>query len=47
MEADDDGGVEVAIFSGPNAYERACAYANRQYGGFDEIRPAPYRRRRR
>ena len=34
---DDDGAVEVAIFSGPNARERALRYADRQYGRFNEI----------
>jgi hypothetical protein len=34
---DDNGGIEVAIFSGPNAYQRAIRYADRQYGGFEEI----------
>jgi hypothetical protein len=35
---DDDGGIEVAIFSGPRARERAIRYADRQYGHFEEIR---------
>jgi hypothetical protein len=39
---DDDGGVEVAIFSGPNARERALRYADRQYGYFEEVNLAPY-----
>jgi hypothetical protein len=39
---DDDGGIEVAIFSGPNAKERALRYADRQYGQFEEICLAPY-----
>ena len=34
---DDDGGIEVVIFSGPNARERALRYADRQYGDFEEI----------
>jgi hypothetical protein len=34
---DDDGGVEVAIFAGPNARERAIRYADRQYGVFEEV----------
>jgi hypothetical protein len=34
---DDDGGIEVAVFSGPNARERALGYADRQYGNFEEI----------
>ena len=40
---DDDGGCEVAIFSGPNAREWALGHADRQYGNFDEISAAPYR----
>ena len=39
---DDDGSVEVAIFSGPNARERALRYADRQYGNFEEISLDPY-----
>jgi hypothetical protein len=39
---DDDGGVEVAFFGGPNARERALRYAEREYGAFDEIEPGPY-----
>jgi hypothetical protein len=39
---DDDGGCEVAIFSGPNARERALRCADRQYGDFEEISLAPY-----
>jgi hypothetical protein len=39
---DDDGGVEVAIFSGPNARERALRYADRQYGNFQEVSLEPY-----
>jgi hypothetical protein len=34
---DEDGWIEVAVFSGPNAYERAIHYAGRQYGDFEEI----------
>jgi hypothetical protein len=41
---DDDGGCEVAIFAGPHAKERAIRYANHQYGNFEEITLAPYRR---
>ena len=33
---DDDGGIEVAIFGGPNARERALRYAEREYGEFDD-----------
>ena len=39
---DDDGGIEVAIFRGPNARERALRYAEREYGEFDEIGTEPY-----
>jgi hypothetical protein len=39
---DDDGGCEVAIFSGPNARERGIRYADRQYGGFEEVSLPPY-----
>ena len=34
---DDDGGCELAIFSGPRARERALRYAERQYGHFEEF----------
>ena len=34
---DDDGGIEVAIFAGPKARERAIRYADRQYGLFEEV----------
>jgi hypothetical protein len=39
---DDDGGIEVAIFSGPNARERALLFANCQYVIFEEISLSPY-----
>ena len=39
---DDDGAIEVAIFSGPNARDRALRYADRQYGYFEEVSLAPY-----
>jgi hypothetical protein len=39
---DDDGSIEVAVFSGPNARERALRYADRQYGNFQEVSLAPY-----
>jgi hypothetical protein len=39
---DDDGGCEVAIFSGPSAKERGLRYADRQYGQFEEIELEPY-----
>jgi len=35
---DDDGGVEVTIFGGPNARDRALLYANCRYPGFEQIR---------
>jgi hypothetical protein len=34
---DDDGGIEVALFSGSDARQRAISYADRMYGEFDEI----------
>jgi hypothetical protein len=37
-----DGVVEVAVFGGPNARERALRYAAWEYGEFDEIEPEPY-----
>jgi hypothetical protein len=40
---DEDGGSEIAIFSGPGARERSIRYAERQYGAFDEIELQPYR----
>jgi hypothetical protein len=40
---DDDGGIELAIFSGASARERVLGYADRQYGAFEEIALAPYR----
>jgi hypothetical protein len=41
---DDDGGSEVAIFSGGDARQRAIRYAAREYGAFDEIELEPYAR---
>jgi len=38
---DDDGGVEIAIFAGPNARERAIRYADQQYGRFEEVTLEP------
>jgi hypothetical protein len=38
---DDDGGVELAIFAGPNARERAIKYADRQDGRFREVKLKP------
>ena len=40
---DDAGEVELAIFAGPNARERAIRYADRQYGRFLEV-PYPHAR---
>jgi hypothetical protein len=37
----EDGAIEVAIFSGPDARERAVVYARSMYRDFDEIRLAP------
>jgi hypothetical protein len=34
---DEDGSVEVAIFSGSNALERAIRYADDQHGDFAEV----------
>ena len=34
----DEGDIEVAIFAGPKARERALGYAERQYGCFEEVR---------
>ena len=39
---DDDGGIEVAIFAGPNARERARRYADFQYRVFEEVSLALY-----
>jgi hypothetical protein len=33
---DDDGGSELAIFSGANARERAIIFADRCYGDYEE-----------
>ena len=35
---DDDGGFEMAIFSGPRARERALMFAERCYGSYAELR---------
>ena len=40
---DDDGGIELAQFSGGDARQRAITYADRVYGEFDEIEQ-PYHR---
>jgi hypothetical protein len=34
---DEDGGSEVAIFSGGDERQRAIRYADREHGAFDEI----------
>ena len=34
---DDDGGSELAIFSGPDARERAIIFADRCYGDYEEV----------
>jgi len=34
---DPQGEIEVTIFAGPNARERAIRYADRQYGLFEEV----------
>ena len=43
VECHDEGGeIEVTIFSGPNARERAILYADRHYGDFEEVKLTPY-----
>jgi hypothetical protein len=37
----DDGEVEIAIFGGLDARQRAILYADRLYGDFEEISLAP------
>ena len=34
---DHDGGIEVTIFAGPKARERALRYADQQYERFEEV----------
>jgi hypothetical protein len=41
---DEDGGIELTLFSGGDARQRAIAYAGREYGEFDEIELRPYHR---
>ena len=36
-----DSESEVAIFSGPNAHDRAIRYANSQYQSFQVVRLSP------
>ena len=33
-----DGGFEMAIFSGPRAHERAIMFAERCYGSYEQVR---------
>jgi hypothetical protein len=40
---DDDGGIEVSIFGGPNAGQRAIQYADWRYRDFEEISLEPMR----
>jgi hypothetical protein len=41
---DDDGGIEVAIFSGPDTRDRAIEYADWRYrGDFEEVNLSPLR----
>ena len=41
---DDGESIDVAIFSGGDARQRAICYADREYGAFDEIELEPYAR---
>jgi hypothetical protein len=41
---DEDGGIELALFSGGDARQRAISYADRVYSEFDEIELHPYHR---
>ena len=41
-KTDEDGGCEVAVFSGGDAQQRAIRHADREYGVFDEIELEPY-----
>jgi hypothetical protein len=34
---DEEGACEVAIFSGPDAHDRARRFADREYPGFEEV----------
>jgi hypothetical protein len=43
-KTDDDGGIEVAVFGGPDARWRAIRYAADKYGVFGVIWLEPYRR---
>src|SRR5215216_5824346 len=46
VEKFQDGGesIDVALFSGGDSKERAIRYAEREYGGCEEIELHPYRR---
>lgn len=35
LNSDEDGGVDVAVFAGPNARERATEYAAWKYGDYE------------
>jgi hypothetical protein len=35
LNSDDDGGVDVTIFAGPDARERAAEYAAWKYGNYE------------
>ena len=37
-----DGMVEVTIFRGPRAHERAIRYADQKYGRFDDVDQPPH-----
>jgi hypothetical protein len=41
---EDGESIDVAIFSGGDARQRAIRYADREYGAFDEIELEPYAR---
>jgi hypothetical protein len=41
---DDGESIDVAIFSGGDARQRAIRYADCEYGAFDEIELEPYKR---
>ena len=38
----EDDGIEVTIFRGPNARERAIRYADHHYRDFEEVSLVPY-----
>ena len=38
IDVDDEGGIDVTIFSGPRAYERSVDYARSHYGFVRERR---------